>query len=113
MTTQELFGKIRQAPAMYLSPPSAQTLCAFLMGYEFGLNGSDQEFLRFSADFGNWLRKRYHLYSSQHWTKIIEFHSASEAGEMELFWKLFDEFESKSKRTQKQASSERTATVPS
>ena len=98
---------------MYLNPPSAQTLRAFLSGYELGLRGSDPEFDRFSAEFGNWLGKRYHLSSSQHWTKIIEFHSATEAEEMELFWNLYDKFESRSKRERKQSPSDRTATVQS
>lgn len=111
MTTQDLFEKIRQAPAMYLTPPSARTLCAFLTGYELGLHGSDSEFSCFSADFGNWLRKRFHLHSSQHWTKVIEFHSSTEADEMALFWKLYDEFESRSNRKKTKASSDRTATV--
>ena len=113
MTTRELFGKIREAPAMYLAPPSAKTLRAFLTGYELGVHGSDSEFPRFSADFGNWLRKRYNLHSSQHWTKIIEFHSSTETDEMDLFWKLYDEFEFGSKRKQKKASPDRTATVQS
>jgi len=47
----------------------------------------------------------------QHWTKIIEFHSATEAEEMDLFWKLYDEFESKPKRKQEKISSDRTATL--
>lgn len=113
MTTQELFEKIRKMPAMYLAPPSAKTLRAFLMGYELGLHGSDEEFSRFSTDFGNWLRKRYKLHSSQHWTKIIEFYSSTEVEEMDLFWKRYDEFQSKSKTRQKKASSARAATVQS
>ena len=111
MKTRVLFEKIREAPAMYLAPPSVKTLHAFLTGYELGLQGSDSEFPRFSADFGNWLRKRYNLHSSQHWTKIIEFHSSTETDEMDLFWKLYDEFESKSNRRQKKAPSDRTVTV--
>ena len=112
-TTQELMEKIRQTPGMYLAPPSAKTLRAFLLGYELGVLGSDSEFHRFSTDFGNWLCKRYHLYTSQHWTKIIEFHSSTDVEEMDLFWKLYDEFEAKSKRTRTRtkASSGRTATV--
>ena len=94
-----------------MSPPSAQTLYAFLTGYELGLHGSDSDFPRFSADFGNRLRKRYNLHSSRHWTKIIEFHSGTEAEEMDLFWKLYNEFESKSKPKQRKASSDRAATV--
>src|SRR3954468_11964621 len=112
MTTQDLFEKIRKAPAMYLTPPSAKTLRAFLTGYEFGLHDSASEFSSFSADFGNWLRKRYNLHSSQHWTKIIEFYSSTESEEMDLFWKLYDEFESIPKR-KKNPSADRTATVQS
>lgn len=112
-TTRELFQKIREAPGMYLTPPSAKTLRAFLSGYELGLGGSDPEFLRFSIDFGNWLRKRYNIHSSQDWTKIIEFYSATEVEEMEQFWRLYDEFESKAKRKRGTASPDRAATVPS
>lgn len=109
MTTQELFQKIREAPALYLAPPSAGTLRAFLSGYELGLQGSDLEFNQFSSDFGNWLRKRYNLHSSQHWTKIIEFYSTSEVEEMDLFWKLYDEFVSRPQKKRAAATSERTS----
>ena len=102
-TTRELFQAIRESPAMYLAPPSARTLHAFLSGFQFAMEGPDSEILRFSRDFGDWLRKRYDLNSSQHWTKIIEFYSMTENEEMDLFWKLFDEFESKSNRKKPRA----------
>jgi hypothetical protein len=111
MTTRELFQVIRKSPAMYLAPPSATTLRAFLSGVQFALQGSDSDILHFQNDFGNWLRKRYNLNSSQHWTKIIEFYSSTEDDEMNLFWKLLDEFESKPQRKQRRASSDQSATA--
>jgi hypothetical protein len=95
MTTREMLQQLREAPAMYLSRPSARTLHAFLAGFGLARKDSEPESLVFFNDFNNWLRKRYDIKSSQHWTKIIEFYSLTEGDEMDLFWKLFDEFEAK------------------
>jgi hypothetical protein len=111
MTVDELLQRIREAPAMYLAPPSARTLHAFLSGYELGALSSQTEVVSLSKDFGNWLRKRYNLHSEQHWTKIIEFYSSTEGEELSLFWKLYDEFESKAKRKRGRATTGRTAAV--
>jgi hypothetical protein len=109
MTTREIFQKLRKLPGMYLSRPSARTLEAFLTGYGLACNDSDPELSLFSREFSNWIRKRYKIHSSQHWTKIIEFHSPTENDEMTLFWKLFDEFESRPKRKKQPATTESTS----
>jgi hypothetical protein len=109
MTTRELFQKLRESPGMYLDRPSARTLQAFLSGYELACQDSDPDFLLFSSEFSNWMRKRYNIHSSQHWTKIIEFYSTTESEEMTLFWKRFDEFEARPKRKKRPAAPESTS----
>jgi hypothetical protein len=109
MTTREMFQKLRKFPGMYLGRPSARTLEAFLSGYGLACKDSDPDFSRFSSEFGNWMRKRYKIHTSQHWTKIIEFYSLTENDEMTLFWKLFDEFEARPKRKKQPATTESTS----
>jgi hypothetical protein len=109
MSTRELLRKIQGCPSMYLGRPSARTLHAFLSGFELARRESDPEAYRFSNDFGVWVHKKYNVHSSQNWSKIIEFYCLTEADEMELFWKLFDEFEAKSTRKPRRASSTRAA----
>ena len=87
---RDVIEMIRQRPALILSRPSARTLYAFLSGYEFARRDrSDRDFM---AGFGNYVHERYDITSTQGWAQIIEFYSTSEAGEMDLFWKLMDEY---------------------
>jgi hypothetical protein len=88
----DMIDKIRERPGILLGSPSASTLYNFLSGFAYARKENcpgDYEFLN---DLNRWIRERYQVTSSQGWPKIIEFYSFSEADQMNLFWKLFDEF---------------------
>jgi len=99
----DLINKIRERPGVLLGRPSARTLHAFLSGYAYAHKGNEPGDYEFLASFNQWVHERYELTSSQGWAKIIEFYSPTEAEEMALFWKLFDEYLAERAASRKQA----------
>ncbi len=86
-TILEVIQQVRERPGVMLGRPCVNNLYYFLLGVTH-VQG-DHDFL---AGFNQWVHDRYEITSSQGWAKIIEFYSVNEAGEMALFWKLFDEY---------------------
>ncbi len=84
--------KIRERPGVILGRPSARNLYFFLQGFAFARKDTEPGDYDFLAGFNQWIHDRYKVTSTQGWAKIIEFHSMTEADEMALFWKLFDDY---------------------
>jgi hypothetical protein len=88
----DLLHKIRERPGLMLGRPCAGTLYAFLSGFAYARKESSPGDYDLLARFNQWVHDRYAVTSSQCWAKIIEFYSMTEADEMMLFWKLWDEY---------------------
>jgi len=87
-----LIEKIRDRPGVILGRPCARTLYAFLWGFAYARKDEEPDDLKFLGAFNKWVHNRYEISSSQGWAKIVEFYSLTEADEMALFWRLFDEY---------------------
>jgi hypothetical protein len=90
-----LIRQIRKAPSMYLGQNSILCLQAFLSGYsvaqyELGatLTANDEDF----QQFGEWIRTRFQVQTSQSWANIILFYAEDERSALERFFDLFEEF---------------------
>jgi hypothetical protein len=91
----EVLEEIRARPGIILGRQSVHTLSAFLSGlYAHWDIGDTSAFCWLSA-FGDWVRKRYGVQSSQGWAQIIAFYSLDEGEELNLFWKLYDKYREK------------------
>ena len=91
-TVLDTIQNIRERPGIILGKPSASSLHAFLSGFAYARKDTDSGDYDFLASFNQWVHDRYEVTSTQGWAKIIEFHSLTEAEEMNLFWKLLDAF---------------------
>jgi hypothetical protein len=97
MPLEEVLGTIRARPGVVLGQKSVEILEAFLTGYTYATQ--DPEDLRFLSGFTDWLRRHYHIKSSQGWAKIIRFYSADDVETLDLFWKLLDEYRGRGSQT--------------
>lgn len=89
----DVLNELRSRPGVILGRKSAHTLHAFLTGFTFPAPGRDaREALAFLSGFNRWVRERYKVKSSQGWAKIIAFYSTDETEELNLFWKLLDDY---------------------
>jgi hypothetical protein len=100
----DLLQKIRERPGMYLGRPAVNNLYMFLAGYCYARKDDGRDDYEFLAGFGDWVRDRYEVTSSQGWAQIIEFYSASEEGGMALFWQLLDQYLAKQKSARRKVS---------
>jgi hypothetical protein len=92
MTILEILQKIREQPGMMLGRKSARSLSSFLSGFAYAREDAGLDDFGLLPGFGDFLRKRYEISSSQNWVRIIEYYSVTEANELPLFWKLWDEY---------------------
>jgi hypothetical protein len=100
----DLLQKIRERPGMYLGCPAVNNLYMFLTGYCHARKDAAAGDYEFLAGFGDWVRDRFRVTSSQGWAKIIEFYSASEADGWTLFWELLDEYLARQKSARRKVS---------
>lgn len=91
-TILDILERIRAKPGLFLGRPSASTLHAFLSGFALARKETDAGDYEFLAGFNRWVLERYKITSNQGWAKIIQFQSLTDDDEMNLFWKLFDEY---------------------
>jgi hypothetical protein len=100
----DVIQKIRERPGMYLGRPTVNNLYLFLAGYSYARKDTESSDYEELAGFGDWVHQRFKITSSQSWARIIEFFSASEAEEMALFGKLFDEYLAQQKSARRKVS---------
>jgi hypothetical protein len=100
----DLLERIRKRPGIFLGRPSVSNLYMFLSGFTYARKDSDPGDQQFLAGFGQWVHDRYKVTSTQGWAKIIEFYSLNEVEEMELFWKLLDQYLAEQMPAQKKVS---------
>jgi hypothetical protein len=90
----ELLEELRLRPGMFISPPCALSLWAYLGGFVEGRTParlSERE-LMFSKEFTGWLAAEYRLSPQSGWCKMLQFLAWSEAEELPLFFRLYDQF---------------------
>jgi hypothetical protein len=104
MTLMEMIQKIRDQPSMMLGRPSANNLYMFLSGFTFARKDEDVDDFHFLGGFGQYVHDRFRISSTQSWAQIIQFYCLTEADEMALFWKLFDEYVAKKAAKRKKVS---------
>lgn len=100
----EVLQKIRQRPALYLGRPSVNNLYMFVQGYNLARGDEAREDYELLAGFGESVRKRFRITSSQGWARTIEFFSTSAEDELALFWELLDNYLAQRKTTRKKVS---------
>jgi hypothetical protein len=84
---------LRSQNCAMLERKSAEVLSAFLSGFTLArreAGGDDDE--EFLDTFNAWVHKRFNVESDQGWAKIISFYCPTESDEIDLFWKLYDQF---------------------
>jgi hypothetical protein len=91
-TILDVLQQIRQRPGVILGCPSANNLYYFLTGFTWARGEAAAGDYDFLAGFNQWVHDRYHITSTQGWAKIIEFYSVTPVDQMELFWKLLDQY---------------------
>ena len=91
-TTRELLAKIRERPGMYLPKPCPILLSTFLRGWSLG-RGSVPDY-GILNEFQSWVAERYKITTSHGWAAIIEFFGGGGEDAFDLFFDLFEEFES-------------------
>lgn len=95
-TIHELLHLIRGQKGALLGRKSAETLAAFLEGFAFARREvEDSAGDRFLAAFNDWVRKRFGIQSAQGWAKVIAFHCNDDSEELDLFWRLYDQYSSR------------------
>jgi hypothetical protein len=92
-----LLNDIKARPGMFLGNVSIVRLRSFLDGYrsaraDLGLPLTEQE--KAFNEFQAWIQQRFKITSSQGWDRIILFHSTDERSALDLFFELFDHFQS-------------------
>jgi hypothetical protein len=89
----ELLQRIRKHNGALLGRKSAETLSAYLAGFALARRGSedspDDDFLR---GFDSWVHRRFRTDSTQGWARIIASYCNDGPEELDLFWKLYDQY---------------------
>lgn len=102
----DLLQLIRRHNGTILGRRSAEGLAGFLEGFAFARRGPDgspdDEFL---SDFGEWVRRRFRTESTQGWAKIITSYCADGPEELNLFWKLYDQYMARNRTARRPARS--------
>ena len=91
LTVSEMIEQIRKSPGIIVGS-SVSALYSFLSGFAYARKDTGADDYHVLAGFRNYVRDRYEITSSQSWADIIRFFSVSQPDEMELFWKLWDEY---------------------
>jgi hypothetical protein len=105
VTLMETMAQIRERPSMMLGGrPSVNNLYMFLWGFAYARKDDGLGDFDLMAGFGRHVHHRYRISSTQSWAQIIQFYSLTEDDEMQLFWKLWDEFIAKSASKRKKVS---------
>ena len=69
-------------------------LSSFIEGFLFGCPEEESEKgRRIMAKFNRGVRQRFRTRTSHGWARIVEFHSHGDVDSLDLFWRLWDEFE--------------------
>ena len=90
---------LRHQNGAMLGRKSAESISTFLDGYAFARReAGDAGDVDFLLTFNDWVRKRFRIESTQGWAKVISFFCNQESEEMQLFWKLYDEYMSRRPR---------------
>lgn len=92
----DLLQLVRKQNGALLGRRSAETLFAFLQGYALARSGPDSsQDYEFLGDFNDWVRRRFRVESTQGWAQIIAFYCNDGPAELDLFWKLYDQYMAK------------------
>jgi len=95
MKLPEIVNKIKRRPALYISAPSILYLRVFFEGYFCALGDQEaSEIGRELTDFQTWVVKKYGVGPGHSWDQVILFFSANEIEALDLFFRLFDEYQS-------------------
>ena len=91
---QDYIDSLRENPKQigYYGRPPVVAFYAFLHGYARARSPDHPEDAEFLADFNSHVMDRYRINSNQGWGAIIHFFSASDEAEIDLFWRLMDQF---------------------
>jgi hypothetical protein len=95
----EILEKIQTKPGMYIGRASVSDLFHFLVGFktalrELGIEATKEE-MDFHREFQPWIQKKYHVSTSNSWTKIIMLHCGSEQEGFKAFYRLLEEFKTR------------------
>lgn len=100
----DILELLRRQNCAILERKSAEVLSAFLSGFTFARReagcAGDETFL---DSFNAWIHKRFNIESDQGWAKIISFYSPTDCDEIDLFWKLYDQFTARQRANGKRA----------
>ena len=104
----EILRKVQTRPGMYIGNVSISDLFVFLAGYktarlELGIEPSPEE-LEFYREFQPWLQNRFQVQTVNSWANIIRLYSQDEKEAFNYFFKLLDEFLSREKALNFEAS---------
>jgi hypothetical protein len=92
MNLLDMIERIRETPGGILGAPSAKTLNAFLFGFAYARKDEHPEDFHILSDFTQFVHRHFRHFSARGWAKVIEFNTNTETDQMELFWKLWDEY---------------------
>ncbi len=99
----EMLEKLRLMPAL-LGRPSVTALYAFLAGFAYSRKENHPEDYKILSAFGNYVHRRYEIYSTQSWAQIIDSYSLSDEDSLRLFWKRWDEYCARKAKARKNGS---------
>ena len=88
----ELIATLEERPPMYIGQRSISCLAAYIDGWCDGREKPVDDAEKFHT-FQNWLKKKFHVTTSQTWDRIILFQSQDESDALDNFFRLFREFE--------------------
>jgi len=89
-----LLYRIKEIPNKYIRDKSLGELRAMIEGYlykQFELDGN-LEILNYFNGFQQYVQDCFEISSSQSWSRIIEFYSATNDEAFDMFYKLLDEY---------------------
>lgn len=100
----ELLQAIEKNPFLFLPRYSIFSFQSFLHGYQiarrqFNIPESQRE--KELPNFFEWMRKKYQIETGQSWASILLFYSRDEKDALDLFFKLFKEFQQQKKVREK------------
>ena len=94
-----LLDSIKHNPALFLNEQSVTGLSSFLLGWQTAKNVYKIPLDEDESDFDHfqeWVAQRYNIQTSQPWPRIISFFSMDDKESLKLFFRLLEEYRSRS-----------------
>ncbi|MBQ2675973.1 MAG: hypothetical protein IJF54_01040 [Clostridia bacterium] len=89
---KRLLDDMRNRPVVYFGCKSLDSLATFLSGYMCRVHETTSDSGEALPGFQEFVQEKYGIQSSQHWSQIIRFFSATEESAFDEFFKLLDEY---------------------